>query len=330
MKCIVAFSCKSYSSEFFSRCYAMNDGNGNACGWAENTSICKVKGCTDAVPSASAATCTSYMSTCAFNGIKCVNASACSTYTLNTFALCNATTDGAGNACGWATGDGTCKAKACTDAITTANAANCTAYISTCAYNGSICTVAAACSTYALTTFALCNATTDGAGNACGWATGDVACKAKACTDAVSSPSATTCSSYISSCAYNGSICTVAAACSTYALNTPALCNATTDGAGNACGWATGGVACKAKACTDAVDSATVAMCRLYINTCAFNGTACDIAGPCSSYAFNSFILCNATSDGAGNTCGWVVGDVTCKAKACTDTIPNPSAATCS
>ena len=131
------------------------------------------------------------------------------------------------------------------------SAANCTAYLSTCAFNGTACTVAAVCTSYALTTFAKCNATTDGAGNACGWATAGVACKAKACTDAVTTPNAANCTAYISTCAYNGSICAVAATCSLYAFNTFALCNATTDGARNACGWATGGATCKTKACTD-------------------------------------------------------------------------------
>lgn len=65
--------------------------------------------------------------------------------------------------------------------------------MSTCAYNGSICVIAAACSTYAFNTFALCNSTTDGSGNNCGWASGEVSCKAKACTDAVDSPSAAIC-----------------------------------------------------------------------------------------------------------------------------------------
>ena len=140
------------------------------------------------------------MSTCAFNGTGCIVASACTSYALTTFVLCNATTDGTGNACGWATGGITCKVKACTDALTTPNAAKCTAYISTCAFNGTICAVAAACSTYALNNFALCNATTDGAGNACGWATGGTACKAKACTDAIPNISTTNCAAYLSTC----------------------------------------------------------------------------------------------------------------------------------
>ena len=43
----------------------------------------------------------------------------------------------------------------------------------------------------------------------------------------------------------------------------------------------------------------------------------------------STFAACNLTSDGAGNSCGWVTGASTCKAKACTDTIPSPSLATC-
>ena len=149
------------------------------------------------------------------------------------------------NSCGWFTGGTACKVKECTDIVPSPSAATCTAYLSTCAYNGSVCIAAALCTSYVLNTFAACNATTDGNGNACGWATGEVACKVKACTDAIPSPSAATCTAYLARCAYNGSACSSAAACSTYNLTTFALCNATTDGAGNACGWATAGVACK-------------------------------------------------------------------------------------
>ena len=104
------------------------------------------------------------MNTCTYNGTSCAIAAACSSYSLSTFEACNVTNDGYGNSCGWATGASTCKAKECTDAITSPSAANCTAYISNCAYTGSACAAAASCTSYPLNTFALCNATTDGAG----------------------------------------------------------------------------------------------------------------------------------------------------------------------
>ena len=79
--------------------------------------------------------------------------------------------------------------------------------MSTCAFTGTVCAAAAACSTYALATFASCNATTDGAGNACGWVTGGTACKAKACTDTLTTPSVVNCVAYLSSCGFNGTTC---------------------------------------------------------------------------------------------------------------------------
>ena len=206
-----------------------------------------------------------------------------------------------------------CRLKLCTDTVASPSAANCTAYLSTCAFNGTSCAVAAACTTYALATFALCNATTDGAGNACGWTTSGVACKAKVCTDAVPSPTAAICTAYGSTCAFNGTACAAAAACSTYALATFALCNATTDGAGNACGWATSGVACKAKACSDAIPSPSAANCIAYLSTCSFNGSFCFSVNACTSFAVATFALCNANTDGSVTTCGWVTPGTACK-----------------
>ena len=176
-----------------------------------------------------------------------------------------------------------------------------------------------------MNTFALCNSITDGAGITCGWVTGGASCKVKACTDTIPTPSAATCSAYLSTCAFNGSICAVPSLCSSYTLASFALCNATTDGAGNACGWATGGAACKAKSCSDAVDTPSSIICKAYLNTCSFNGTTCYSASLCTSHIFTTFALCNAKFDGLGNTCGWVTGGTTCKAKACTDTITGPS-----
>ena len=327
--CAHTAACTSYDLNTFALCNSTTDGAGNACGWSIARVECKAKECTDPVPMPSAATCTAYLSSCAFNGETCANAAACSTYALNTFHLCNETTDGAGNACGWSTARVTCKAKECTDSVPMPSAATCTAYLSYCAFNGETCANAAACTTYPLFRFPLCNSTTDGAGNACGWSIARVECKAKECTDPVPMPSAATCTAYLSSCAFNGETCANAAACSTYALNTFYLCNTTTDGAGNACGWTIANVTCKAKECTDPVPMPSAATCTAYLSTCAFNYTNCAVAAPCSSYNWNTFAFCNATTDGAGNVCGWVTGATSCKAKACTDTIPTPSANNC-
>ena len=79
-----------------------------------------------------------------------------------------------------------------------------------------------------------CNATSDGAGNLCGYATGAGACKAKACTDVISNPNATTCAAYLVGCLYNGTSCITPAACNTYAAtgaqdsDKTALCNSLT------------------------------------------------------------------------------------------------------
>ena len=90
--------------------------------------------------------------------------------------------------------------------------------MSTCAYNGSACAAAAACSSYAFTTFSACNSTNNGYRNSCGWATGGTSCKAKACTDAVASPTSASCTAYIFNCAFNGSTCAAAASCTSYAF----------------------------------------------------------------------------------------------------------------
>lgn len=111
-----------------------------------------MKACTDTVASPNAANCTAYLSTCAFNGTACVAAAACTSYGLNSFAACSVTTDGAGNFCGWVTGGTTCKARACTDTVPSASAANCSAYLSTCVFDGSKCAVRAACASFNVTT----------------------------------------------------------------------------------------------------------------------------------------------------------------------------------
>ena len=144
--------------------------------------------------------------------------------------------------------------------------------------------MAAACTSYNLTSFAACNATTDGAGKACGWAAGGTTCKEKACTDEITNPSASTCQSYIYNCAFNGTRCAAAAACTTYNLTSFEACNATSDGNFNRCGWVTGGTTCKAKACTDSIPNLNAATCTAYIYTCRFVGSACVTAGACTSY----------------------------------------------
>ena len=138
---------------------------------------------------------------------------------MNSFALCSNTKNADGNYCGFQAGASTCSDKACTDAVPNANANTCFAYINNCAFNGTACAAAAACSTYNLTSAAACNAASDGAGNLCGYATGASACKAKACTDVISNPSAATCNAYLSGCLFNGTNCVTPAACNTFATS---------------------------------------------------------------------------------------------------------------
>ena len=276
----------------FALCNSITDGAGITCGWVTGATSCKVKACTDTIPSPSAATCSTYLSTCAFNGSICAVPSLCSSFGLNTFALCKATTDGVGNSCGWTTGGVACKAKSCSDAVDTPSSVICKAYLNTCSFNGTTCYSAILCTSHILTTFALCNAQFDGSGNTCGWVTGGSTCKAKACSDTITSPSAATCTQYISSCAYNGTICVIPSLCSSYALTSFALCKLTSDGIGNSCGWVTGGVACKAKECTDTIATPSATICTQYISSCAFNGITCVLPSLCSSYALASFALC--------------------------------------
>ena len=121
---------------------------------------------------------------------------------MTSFAACSKITDEFGFSCGWVTGGAFCKAKECTDSIPNPSAPTCIAYHSTCVFNGIACVVAAACTTYALTSFAACSAMTDGAGNACGWMTGGPYCKAKSCWDAIPNPNAANCAAYLPSCRY--------------------------------------------------------------------------------------------------------------------------------
>ena len=69
-----------------------------------------------------------------------------------------------------------CYPRACTDPIPNPNAGTCTAYLSTCAFNGTSCATSAPCSSYLLTSSVACNSTTDGAGNACGYTQGGISC----------------------------------------------------------------------------------------------------------------------------------------------------------
>ena len=272
--CVVAGACNTYALNSFAACNALTTDAGVACGWATGGTTCTAKACTDAIPNASAATCTAYLATCSFNGTACVAAAQCTAFAFTSAAACNLTTDGAGNFCGYAAGTA-CKARECSDPISNPSAATCTAYLSTCAFNGTACDAAAQCTAFAFTSAAACNLTTDGAGNFCGWATGGTACKAKACTDVISSPSATNCVAYLSTCRFVGSACVASGACTTYALTSFAACNALTTDTGVACGWATGGTTCTAKACTDPIPNPSAATCTAYMGNCAFNGTAC-------------------------------------------------------
>ena len=114
-------------------------------------------------------------------------------------------------------------------------------------------------------------------------------------------PSATTCTAYINNCAFNGTICVVATPCTSYNLTSFEACNATTDGAGNACGWAAGGTACKVKACTDEIPNPSADVCGAYKNTCGFNGNRCvEGTTTCASYSLTSFAACSVTSYHSG------------------------------
>ena len=323
----MAGACSTYALTSFAACNALTSDAGVACGWATSGASCTAKACTDPVPSPSAATCTTYLAVCAFNGTTCAVAAACTTYNLNTFALCNATTDGAGAACGWATGATSCKAKACTDAIPSPSAATCRAYLA-CTFNGTACAGVADCTTYNLNTFELCTATTYGLGSNCGWASGGTTCKARACSDAIPNPSAANCSAYLDNCRFDGTACLRSGACSTYALTSIAACNAMRSDLGSACGWATGGSTCTAKACTDPVPNPSIATCRIY-NSCAFNGTACAVNAACTTYTLTSSEACNAVSSSTNMACAYATGETTCKSRACTDVISNPSPANC-
>ena len=316
----------------FAACNATSDGAGNACGWATGGTTCKAKACTDTITSPSAATCVAYLSSCRFVGSACVVAGACNTYALNSFAACSAMTTDTGVACGWATGGANCTTRSCSDAIPTPSATTCKEYHS-CAYDGTSCLAVGDCTDYNLTNFSACNLLSDTAGGTsgvtCGWSTGGTNCSAKACNDPISSPSTANCTNYLSSCRFNGSICVNAGACNTYPFTSFAACSALTTNTGVGCGWVTGGPNCTARACTDPIPSPSAATCTAYLASCSFNGTACVVATACTSFSLTSAAACNATSDGAGNYCGFATGGLACKAKACTDVISSPSAATC-
>ena len=205
--------------------------------------------------------------------------------------------------CGWASGGGGCSDRACTDPVPSPSAANCTAYKSGCAFNGTACSAAAACSSFTGSSVAGCSLIFDGAKN-CGWSSGPK-CSDRTCNDPVPSPSAANCIAYKSGCSYNGSSCDSGTSCSSFAKGSYAECSVLYNGSAY-CGWESGGN-CSDKACTDSVPSPSAVNCIAYKAGCAFNGSACAEPSGCTSFMLGNFASCSATYDGTGY-CGWAAG----------------------
>ena len=90
------------------------------------------------------ASCSAYLSSCAFDGVNCIaKVAACTTYDAQTAGSgaainCANLVDTSGNKCTFSSGS-KCAARACSDTISNPSAAICKAYLSTCIFNGSAC-----------------------------------------------------------------------------------------------------------------------------------------------------------------------------------------------
>ena len=130
---------------------------------------------------------------CIYDGQKCLSSDACNTYVALTsgsgaLVYCSNLNDRSLNKCTFTSGPN-CSARTCTDTVTSPNAANCKAYLSTCLFNGTSCIVPDAdCANYTPTGVtdaakaAICNSLTNSGGAKCTYITGSTGCiNAAAC-----------------------------------------------------------------------------------------------------------------------------------------------------
>ena len=130
-----------------------------------------------------------------------------------------------------------CSDKTCGDVIASPSQSVCSAYLSTCFYNGTNCATippSGACSTYALTSATACNNLINNAATpaACGYVALATTCSDKTCEDVIAFPSQTVCYAYLSICYYNGTNCAtkpVLDLCRFYFSTSAIVCNNLTD-----------------------------------------------------------------------------------------------------
>ena len=110
--------------------------------------FCSDAACADVATTVATLTfCTTYLSTCVYDGLNCVTkVSDCATYDAKTVGSgaavnCANLTDTSGKKCTFVSGP-KCAARACTDTIANPSIANCAAYLSSCVFNGSACVAA--------------------------------------------------------------------------------------------------------------------------------------------------------------------------------------------
>ena len=165
-------------------------------------------------------------------------------------------------ACGFVAGAAACSEKTCGDVIANPSTSVCTAYLSTCYFNGTSCVVKPAptvCFLYILTNATACNnlLNNNTPPAACGYREGNTNCTDKACVDVIANPSTSACPAYLSTCFFNGTSCQtkpIEAACHTYAFTNATACNnLVTAAPAVPCGYVTGAAACSAKACGDVI-----------------------------------------------------------------------------
>ena len=139
----------------------------------------------------------------AFGATAAIKQTSCNAYTANSKKCGYASTSSASG----------CSDAACTDVDTaTASSTFCSAYLSTCLYDGQNCIAPDVCTNYNAQTTGSgalinCSNLIDSiSGQYCTYV-GGTKCAARACTDAISNPSAANCGAYIPNCLFNGSTC---------------------------------------------------------------------------------------------------------------------------
>ncbi|CAD8045477.1 unnamed protein product [Paramecium sonneborni] len=232
---------------------------------------------------------------CTTNGTSsCIPIGTCSSYQLQ--AACNINDKGvihnfgviiSTGMCAWDQQSNNCRDQQCTDL----NGLNHEIYysqLSTCTSDGTKCLIKETCSKYTNETVCTNAFGTDGK---CFW--DSIQCRLITCADIQNGTSNDICSSFLSNCISDGTVCIPKSNCSSYKAES--ICKNGLDGI---CYWEKGSVKnnntskCRQFLCTDIQNGRTTQVCQDTLKSCIFNGIFCIPKSNCSVYI--SKTACNS------------------------------------